>query len=255
VLFPVEEPKRVTEELPHSAAPLGIAKSHLLVPFPNAARKTRHDRPQLIPIETPPHVVPVVSAPRALISTPRPLISTPRPRLSAPRSVASAPRPMLSSPGPVIASPRPSANGHAPSVSAPRPKFSAPRPLSSSLIPNDVLEEYEREVASYEREAADAARLAKPVESTEAMEVVSGMVEAPSIEQVGVVTEGPADEAFAAQALSKVTLFEGLPLSSIENLVRGAKTHDFPAGEWLFEEGDHASSFLVITDGTGSGTR
>lgn len=245
VLYPVDEEKRVTEELPSAPPPLGVAKSHLLIPFPSSPRKTKHDRPMLIPIETPPHVVPVVSAPRALISAPRPRLSVPPPRLSAPRPAVSAPRPMISAPpGPVIASPRPSAGGPA-ALSAPRPKRSAPRP-PSSLIPTDVLEEYEREVASWEREAA----LSEKLESPEPVESASDLIEPPSVEQVGAVTEEPADVAFAAQALSRVTLFEGLPLESLEKLVAGAKSLDFPAGEVLFEEGDHAGSFLVITEGT-----
>ena len=256
VLFPVDEPKRVTEELPSSkstareAAPIGVAKSHLLVPFPSADRKTRIDRPQLIPIETPPHVVPVVSGVRSLISTPRPLISTPRPLGSTPRPLVSAPRPMLSpTPGPVIASARPSIGNRVPVVSAPRPMMSAPRSMSS-LIPNDVLEEYEREVQTYEREAAEAARLAALPQLTQPAHALDEVAEAPSIESVGAVTEEPADVAFAAQALSRVTLFEGLELASLENLVSGAKQLDFPAGEYLFVEGDHAQSFFVIVEGT-----
>jgi cAMP-dependent protein kinase regulator len=261
VLFPVDEPKRVTEELPSAkaahAAPLGIAKSHVLVPFPSSDRKTRIDRPQLIPIETPPHVVPVVqgaraliSAPRPLMSTPRPLMSTPRPLMSTPRPLVSAPRPMLSpTPGPVIASPRPSIGNKVPLVSAPRPRLSAPRSMSS-LIPNDVLEEYEREVLSYEREAAEAARLLAQPQATQPAHALEEVAEEASVESVGAVTEEPADVAFAAQALSRVTLFEGLELASLETLVSGVKQLDFPAGEYLFSEGDHAASFFVIVEGT-----
>jgi CRP-like cAMP-binding protein len=242
VLYPADETIKAAVPSGPPPQPLGFAKQKVLIPFPGDPHKTRNDRPALIPIKTPPHIVPIVSAPAGFISAPRPLISTPRPQFSAPVPRASAPPPLSSAPRPPM--------------SAPKPKISAPRNLSSSLIPTDVLEEYEREVATWEREAAEQVsppRTTMPIPAVEAsqpIEIVSGISEAPSIEQVGAVTESPADVAFAAQALSKVTLFEGLELSSLENLVSGAKSLDFPAGEYLFVEGDHAASFFVITEGT-----
>lgn len=265
VLYPSDAPPA-----PSAPGAQGFAANPLLIPFPVPTGKAP-GRPQLIPVATPPHVVPVVSV---KVSRVIPVSSAPRraPDASAPKApppLSSAPRrpapasaphgaPLASAPrGPLPAASAPdqlvagAASWGTPLASSPRgvpavapPGASAPRPLGS-LIPDDVLEEYEREMARSELEAHDAAvqRLAqKPL--------VEDVAEAPSIEQVGAVTEEPADEAFAARALGKVSLFEDLSPASLEELVRGARQLDFPAGEYLFVEGDTASSFLVITEGT-----
>lgn len=125
------------------------------------------------------------------------------------------------------------------------PVVAKPPVLKPSLIPFDVIQDYEREVAIAEREAADAlkrAAVAAPLQkATE---------ETASAEAVAYVTQGPADPEVAVLALSQVPQFETLPRPSLMAMATASWQEDVPAGEFLFLEGDQANSFFVVVDGT-----
>lgn len=124
------------------------------------------------------------------------------------------------------------------------PVVATPPVLKPSLIPFDVIQDYEREVAQAEREAADAlkaASVAAPLKRSE---------EAESVESVAFVTQGPADPEVAVLALSQVPQFQSLPRPSLMAMATASWQEDVPAGEFLFLEGDQADSFFVVVDGT-----
>ncbi len=119
-----------------------------------------------------------------------------------------------------------------------------PPVLTPSLIPFDVIQDYEREVAQAEREAAEAikaAAVATPLQRGEETE---------SVESVAYVTQGPADPEVAVLALSNVPQFGSLPRPSLMAMATASWQEDVPAGEFLFVEGDEADSFFVVVDGT-----
>lgn len=124
------------------------------------------------------------------------------------------------------------------------PVPASPPVLKPSLIPFDIVQAYEREVAQAARDEAEAqkvASVAAPIPSTE---------DAPSVESVAFVTQGPADPEVAMVALGHVPQFATLPRASMLALAKGAWQEDVPAGEFLFIEGDAADSFFVVVDGT-----
>jgi CRP-like cAMP-binding protein len=59
-----------------------------------------------------------------------------------------------------------------------------------------------------------------------------------------------ADVEVAYFALTQVPLFKELPQDSLEAMSAGAIQLEVPDGEFLFKEGDEATSFFVVVDGT-----
>jgi CRP-like cAMP-binding protein len=124
------------------------------------------------------------------------------------------------------------------------PVVATPPVLKPSLIPFDVIQDYERELAIAEREAAEAAKraaVAAPLKNA---------AEAESVESIAYVTQGPADPEVAMLALSQVPQFQTLPRPSLLAMATASWQEDVPAGEFLFLEGDRADSFFVVVDGT-----
>src|SRR4051812_5829594 len=118
------------------------------------------------------------------------------------------------------------------------PVPASPPVLKPSLIPFDVIQAYEREVAQAARDEAEAqkvALVAAPIPTTN---------DAPSVESVAFVTQGPADPEVAMLALGQVPQFATLSRTSLLALAKGAWQEDVPAGEFLFIEGDAADSFF-----------
>lgn len=105
-----------------------------------------------------------------------------------------------------------------------------PPVLKPSLIPFDVIQDMERETRVVVEEASTSP-LAMP-------------------DDLPLFTEVDADPELALYALSQVRMFKDLPVASLERLVRGAKQLEIPDGEFLFLEGDEASSFYVVVEGT-----
>ena len=137
--------------------------------------------------------------------------------------------------------PKPSTERYPPHrVAVPIP----PPVLTPSLIPFDVLQAYEREVAAAEREAKDLKRTAVAIVPERPTD------EIPEVEHVGVITEGEADLETASRALQNVHLFARTSDETLRALVQGAKQVDLPAGEYLFVEGEAANSFFVLVEGT-----
>src|SRR5262245_32928362 len=102
----------------------------------------------------------------------------------------------------------------------------APPVLKPSLIPFAVMQDYEREVATAEREEAEAqkvAAVAAPLKKAE---------EAESVESVAYVTQGPADPEVALVALSQVPQFQSLPRPSLMAMGGASWQEDVPAGEF-----------------------
>ncbi len=124
------------------------------------------------------------------------------------------------------------------------PVSAAPPPvLKPSLIPFDVIQAYEREVAQAARDEAEAVKHASvltPIATEDAA----------SVESIAYVTQGPADPEVATLALSQVPQFANLPRTSLAAMSKAAWQEDVPAGEFLFIEGDAADSFFVVVDGT-----
>jgi CRP-like cAMP-binding protein len=117
----------------------------------------------------------------------------------------------------------------------------APPVLTPSLIPWDVLQAYEAEVKQVESESARSAT--NPI-------APSAVEPAPSVENVGFLSETPADPAVAQLALSQVRLFAGLPSGSLGALAKGAVQLEVPDHHLLFVEGVEADSFYVVVEGT-----
>lgn len=119
----------------------------------------------------------------------------------------------------------------------------SPPVLTPSLIPWDVLQAYEAEVKQVESESARSAT--NPMLPREAAAEL-----APSVENVGFISESPADPSVAQLALSQVRLFAGLPPRSVAALSQGAVQLEVPDHEFVFVEGDEADSFYVVVEGT-----
>lgn len=125
------------------------------------------------------------------------------------------------------------------------PVPAAPPVLKPSLIPFDVIQDYERELARVEHEEAEALKAAAV-----AAPLKKRSDEAESVESVAYVTQGPADPEVAVLALSQVPQFESLPRPSLMAMATASWQEDVPGGEFLFLEGDQADSFFVVVDGT-----
>jgi CRP-like cAMP-binding protein len=123
------------------------------------------------------------------------------------------------------------------------PVPASPPVLKPSLIPFDVIQAYEREVAQAARDEAEAQKVASVAAPIASEEV-------PSVESVAFVTQGPADPEVAMLALAQVPQFATLPRASLLAMAQAAWQEDVPAGEFLFIEGDAADSFFVVVDGT-----
>jgi CRP-like cAMP-binding protein len=115
------------------------------------------------------------------------------------------------------------------------------QPVTSrpSLIPSDVWDSYQEEVAQMMRE--DDGDLGGP--SEDGMEVITADTE------IGLSATTPADAEVALFALQKVAMFEDLGNEALEVLIKGARQGEVGAGEYLFVEGDQADTFFVIVDG------
>jgi CRP/FNR family cyclic AMP-dependent transcriptional regulator len=119
-----------------------------------------------------------------------------------------------------------------------RPRGAAPMPppeLRPSLIPEDVLQDAEREALSEPEEIFDAEIRTAPE---------------PVGDELPVHGQVRADLEVALFALTQVGLFKDLPTASLEALATGAVQLEVPDGELLFNEGDDAVSFFVVVDGT-----
>lgn len=111
-----------------------------------------------------------------------------------------------------------------------------PPVLKPSLIPVDVLQDMEREA---QREAVD--------DSFDGEVRTAPIPLADDVPVLGTIT---ADLEVAYFALTQVPLFKELPVSSLEAMAEGAIQLEVPDGEFLFNEGDEATSFFVVVDGT-----
>lgn len=108
--------------------------------------------------------------------------------------------------------------------------------IPKSLIPVDVMRDFEREA---QRDALDDSFDQEPRTS---QIPVSG-------EEISVLGHVTADVEVAYFALTQVPLFKGLPEASLEALASGSIQLEVPDGEFLFKEGDEATSFFVVVDG------
>ena len=119
-----------------------------------------------------------------------------------------------------------------------RTRVAVPMPppvLKPSLIPVDVLQDVAREER---RTALDDSFDSEP---RTAPIPLSG-----DFPVLGTVT---ADLEVAYFALTQVPHFKDLPVASIEAMAAGAVQLEVPDGEFLFCEGDDATSFFVVVDG------
>ncbi len=111
----------------------------------------------------------------------------------------------------------------------------APPVLKPSLIPYDVLQALEREAREPKGDAYEG-------EPTTAPQPVG--------DDVALLSTSAADPEVAIFALSQVAMFKELPVSSLEAMAGDAEMLEVPEGEFLFNEGDDASCFYVVVDGT-----
>jgi|APLak6261679142_1056127.scaffolds.fasta_scaffold00087_18 hypothetical protein len=113
-----------------------------------------------------------------------------------------------------------------------------PPMLKPSLIPVDVLQAVARE------------------EKLQALEEQQQFDTDPKTAQIPLSGDFPilgqvtADVEVAYFALTQVPLFKELPQASLEAMSSGAIQLEVPDGEFLFKEGDEATSFFVVVDGT-----
>lgn len=133
--------------------------------------------------------------------------------------------------------------------------LASPPVLTPSLIPFDVLQAYEREVAQVARANEEAELILSDevlsVESELTGEILLGdESDKEKSSEVGIVTERPADRRTALDALDHVTQFHGLAQGSVAALLEGAKEIEVSDNEMLFLEGDPATSFYVVLEGT-----
>ncbi|MFT3709826.1 MAG: cyclic nucleotide-binding domain-containing protein [Archangium sp.] len=116
------------------------------------------------------------------------------------------------------------------------PPVLAPSAAPKSLIPLDVMRDVERE--AQRNNLIDDSGEHEPRTSPIPVEG--------DFPILGHVT---ADLEVAYFALTQVPLFKGLPEKSLEALASGAAQLEVPDGEFLFKEGDEATSFFVVIDG------
>ncbi len=119
-------------------------------------------------------------------------------------------------------------------LAVPPPSLKPPTAMKPSLIPVDVLREVEREAQREAVEDACAEPRTSPIP-------LSG-----DFPILGHIT---ADLEVAYFALTQVPLFKDLPEASLDALASGAIQLEVPDGEFLFKEGDDATSFFVVIDG------
>lgn len=104
-----------------------------------------------------------------------------------------------------------------------------------SLIPSDVMQDVQREAQQRRREELEGEPRTAPTPVTGDFPVL------------GTVT---ADLEVAYFALTQVPLFKDLPPASLDAMAEGATQLEVPDGEFLFREGEDATSFFVLIDGT-----
>lgn len=109
----------------------------------------------------------------------------------------------------------------------------APPMLKPSLIPVDVLQAVEREATVSAPEVFEEIRTA-PI---------------PEVDDFSILGQVQADPEVAIFALSQVPMFRDLPTASLEAMAQDAEQLEVPNGEFLFVEGDEATSFFVVVDG------
>lgn len=117
-----------------------------------------------------------------------------------------------------------------------RTRVAVPMPppvLRPSLIPVDVLQAVEREAKVAPPEVFEEIRTA-PI---------------PEVDDFSILGQVQADPEVAIFALSQVPMFRELPTASLEAMAAGAEQLEVPDGEFLFVEGDEATSFFVVVDG------
>lgn len=113
-----------------------------------------------------------------------------------------------------------------------------PPMLKPSLIPVDVLQavrEEEKNSARSLDDSFDGDPKTAPI---------------PMADDAPVLGHVTADVEVAYFALTQVPLFKELPQPSLEAMSSGAIQLEVPDGEFLFKEGDEATSFFVVVDGT-----
>lgn len=113
----------------------------------------------------------------------------------------------------------------------------APPTLKPSLIPLDVIQDVQRQARETKKQddSFDGEPRTAPIPIA-GQEPVHGQINA--------------DVEVAYFALTQVPLFKDLPPSTLEALAQGALQLEVPDGEFLFCEGDDATSFFVVIDGT-----
>lgn len=112
----------------------------------------------------------------------------------------------------------------------------APPKLKPSLIPLDVMQAVQREAQRPQDDSFDGEPRTAPIP------VVGEIAEFGQVQQ--------ADLEVAYFALTQVPLFKDLPQASLEALAAGSFQLEVADGELLFCEGDEATSFFVVVDGT-----
>lgn len=115
-----------------------------------------------------------------------------------------------------------------------RSRVAVPVPPPVSLIPVDVLQDMAREE---QRRGFDESFDTDP-------RTAQMQMNAPVLGTVR------ADVEVAYFALTQVPLFRDLPPASIDKMSQDAIQLEVPDGELLFREGDEATSFFVVVDGT-----
>ena len=113
----------------------------------------------------------------------------------------------------------------------------APPALKPSLIPLDVIQDVQRQARETKKQddSFDSEPRTAPIPIA-GQEPVHGQISA--------------DLEVAYFALTQVPLFKDLPTSTLEAMAEGALQLEVPDGEFLFCEGDEATSFFVVIDGT-----
>ncbi len=104
-----------------------------------------------------------------------------------------------------------------------------------SLIPVDVLQDVAREAQRRRTDDFEGEPRTAPIPLTGDFPIL------------GTVT---ADLEVAYFALTQVPLFKDLPTKSLDAMAEGSTQLEVPDGEFLFQEGEDASSFFVVIDGT-----
>lgn len=110
--------------------------------------------------------------------------------------------------------------------------------IKPSLIPLDVLQDVAREALSG----------SQPIDESALDEPQTAPVALPG--ELPLLGTVKADVEVAYFALTQVPLFKDLSSGSLEAMSLSAAQLEVPEGEFLFREGDDATSFFVVVDGT-----